>query len=130
MAAITGALLRWPTLATAAADRLALRRVVRLASHPVLFAKISHLFPGEYLDGWVDFWQDVTFAADDFKAKTKFLMPPTFSSAIPRSGDGITKGAARKSIASENLARVKATSLYTSPHRRPAGMKTRLHSRT
>jgi len=44
LAVITGALLRWPTLAM-----LALRRVVRLASHPVLFAKTSHLFPDEYL---------------------------------------------------------------------------------
>ena len=44
LAVITGALPRWPTLAMPA-----LRRVVRLASHPVLFANMSHLFPDEYL---------------------------------------------------------------------------------
>jgi hypothetical protein len=44
LAAVTGALLRWPLLAV-----LALRRNGRLASHPVLFAKTSHLFLDEYL---------------------------------------------------------------------------------
>jgi hypothetical protein len=42
LAAITGALLHWPLLAV-----LALRRDRRLASHPVLFAKTSHLFLDE-----------------------------------------------------------------------------------
>jgi hypothetical protein len=44
LAAITGALLRWPLLAV-----LALRRSVRLAPHPILFAKISHVFLDKYL---------------------------------------------------------------------------------
>jgi len=43
LAAITGALLRWPLLAV-----LALRRNDRLASHPAMFAKTSHLFLDEY----------------------------------------------------------------------------------
>lgn len=38
-----GALLCWPPFAV-----IALRRVVCLASHSVLFAKISYLFPDEY----------------------------------------------------------------------------------
>ena len=45
LASITAALLCWPLLAV-----LALRRNDRLASHPVLFAKTSHLFLDEYLD--------------------------------------------------------------------------------
>jgi len=44
LASITAALLGWPLLAV-----LALRRTDRLASHPVLFAKTSHLFLDEYL---------------------------------------------------------------------------------
>ena len=44
LASITAALLCWPLLAV-----LALRRTDRLASHPVLFAKTSHLFLDEYL---------------------------------------------------------------------------------
>jgi len=44
LAAITGALLRWSLLAV-----LALRRSDRLVSHPVLFAKTSHLFLYRYL---------------------------------------------------------------------------------
>ena len=47
LAAITDALLCWPLLAVLAV--LALRRNDRLASHPVLFAKTSHLFFDEYL---------------------------------------------------------------------------------
>jgi len=46
LASITAALLCWPLLAV-----LALRRTDRLASHPVLFAKTSHLFLDEYLAG-------------------------------------------------------------------------------
>jgi hypothetical protein len=45
LASITAALLCWPLLAV-----LALRRTDRLASHPVLFAKTSHLFLDEYLE--------------------------------------------------------------------------------
>jgi hypothetical protein len=44
LASITGALLRWSLLAV-----FTLRRNGRLAPHPVLFAKISHLVPDEYL---------------------------------------------------------------------------------
>ena len=44
LASITAALLCWPLLAV-----LALRRTDRLASHPVLSAKTSHLFLDEYL---------------------------------------------------------------------------------
>jgi len=44
LASITAALLCWPLLAV-----LALRLTDRLASHPVLFAKTSHLFLDEYL---------------------------------------------------------------------------------
>jgi hypothetical protein len=43
LAAMTGPLLRSPTLAM-----LALRRVGRRASHPALFARISHSSPDEY----------------------------------------------------------------------------------